>query len=199
MGLKRTTAATVQPVTLAELKEQVGQGGDLDDRLLERLIKAATAATENYTGRAWCTQTWTLKLARFPSWTIRLPRPPVQSANFQIDYLDSDGNSQTLDAANYRLTDNCEPAVVTPSYSNTWPTTRVVSEAVTVVYQAGYGGRDDVPEDARHAILLLAADLYANREANISGTTIATVPMGIQWMLGALKVAAFPGYFGLVD
>lgn len=37
---------------------------------------------------------------------------------------------------------------------------------------------DDVPEDLREAVRLLAAHLYENREASLVGVTASTIPFG---------------------
>ena len=42
---------------------------------------------------------------------------------------------------------------------------------------------DGAPEDLEHAVYLLAADWYENREATITGTIIAPLPFGVREIL----------------
>ncbi|MBL4839392.1 MAG: hypothetical protein JKY47_01010 [Thalassospira sp.] len=119
-------------------------------------------------GRALITQTWQMKLPRFPqrSCAIRLPLPPLQTVS-AIEYIDDDGDEITLDSGLYQVVNRGKyPSHIVPAYSQTWPSTRDVPDAVTVTFVAGYGNAaDDVPAAIRNAGLLLIGDLYEHREA----------------------------------
>ena len=52
------------------------------------------------------------------------------------------------------------PARLAHAYGASWPSIRRQGDAVSVEFTAGYGGFNDVPEDVRAAVLLLAAGLY---------------------------------------
>lgn len=50
---------------------------------------------------------------------------------------------------------------------------------------------DGPPADLEHAILMLAADWYENREATIAGTIIAQVPIGVADILAEHRRYSF--------
>jgi len=197
MGLTRTTAPGKLAVTLDEARKQVEVVGGHHDAHLTRLIKAATAQAEKYTGRAFISQVWQLTLDAFPDYAIRLPRPPAISVD-SITYVDADGDTQTLDSSTYRADLTRSPAEITTAYGETWPSTRPVSAAVTVTYTAGYGTNwASVPEEARQAIVLLVAEWFAHREPNVEGAQPKPLPLSATWLLDSLKVGAIAGFYGM--
>ncbi len=156
-SLKRTTAPVIQPVLISEARDHLADDEAVTDEQLDRWIKGATERVEKDTRRSLITQTWTHKMRSFPHWTdhIELKKPPLQSVT-SITYIDEDGNSQTWASSNYEVDTNREPGVVWLGYDKSFPSTRDIQNAVSVVYVAGYGAtRSTIPETAKHAILLL--------------------------------------------
>lgn len=93
---------------------------------------------------------------------ITLPRATVQSVT-SITYLNSNGQTITLDSSLYRVIPGA-PGQIEPSYGQIWPTTYPVSGAVTIQFVAGYGSAEsNVPRNVCQAILLMVASLYENR------------------------------------
>jgi len=185
MAWKVTTDPLAEPVTLAEAKEHLNFDSDSANATISAMIGAARRKVEELEWRSLITQTVTLKLDAFPaaSAAVYLPRPPLQSIT-SIQYVDADGETQTLAAADYDVDVTSEPGRVKPSYGNTWPVTRSQMNAVTIVYAAGYGGdRADVPGDTRAAIKMLVAHLWANREATTTGVVATAIPMGVEFLL----------------
>ena len=110
---------------------------------------------QNYLSQAFVTQTIT---EVFDSWmnapdaqVINLTINPVQSIT-SISYIDSDGNTQTLSASDYALNNYAKRAKITPAYGITWPSTRLIANPISVVYTAGYGDAEDVPDDIKLAL-----------------------------------------------
>ena len=169
MAHRLITPASFDPVSLEELKQQCRVDHDDEDTLIARLGAVATRHVEARTRRALLTQTWRLTLDAFPCDTIYIPRPPLIAVS-SITYLDGAGDSQTLATADYRVDASRHPGRITPAYGEYWPTTLCTTNAVTITHTAGYGAAGDVPEDLRHAILLLAAHWHANRETVVVGT-----------------------------
>ena len=204
MGLKRTTSPATEPITLAEAKKHVEVAlavTDHDTHLSDMLIPAARERAETYTGRAWITQTWTLTLDRFPAWTIPLPRPPLVSVT-SITYVDGDGDTQTLSSSLYRVSTNTgggAPGRITPAYGEVWPTIRNLTDAVTIVYVAGYGAASSVPRAAKQAILLTVGNWFANREPVVVGVSASEVPQNAKWLLDSLRAGKVPGCYGLAS
>lgn len=121
------------------------------DSEIASLITDARRAAEDELNRALITQTWELTLDRFPCATdhnprraIILPCPPLQSVT-HIKYIDTDGATQTITAAEYKVDTVTEPARIVPAYGYSWPTTRNEINAVTVRYVCGYGAASTVP------------------------------------------------------
>jgi hypothetical protein len=182
-GLTLYAAAAEEPVTAAEVKAQARIDLTDDDAMITTyLIPAARDYAETFLGRKLVTQTWDLTLDYFPSsanpiyfdWgvsyandtaTILLPNPPVSTIT-SITYTDTDGATQTLSASGYTLDTKSLVARLGPSYGNSWPSTYAVMNAVTVRFVCGYGAAAAVPPAIRQAILILAADMYQNRETD---------------------------------
>lgn len=198
MGLKRTVDPTVMATTLKRAKKQVEllETEDAHDAHLTALIGAATEHVEQYTRRALITQTWRLTLDRFPC-EIVLPRPPVQSVS-SITYVDDDGATQTLSSSLYQTCLESSPARIVPAYNEVWPTVRNIPEAVQVTYVAGYGAAaTDIPEQFQQIILLLVGHWFEHREAIVSGTSAAEVPLGAIHLMDRLQVGTRLGTTGV--
>ena len=157
-------------VSLAEAKAQLNMGEDdpgTDDALISGYILAATANLDGpaggWLGRAIGAQELEMTLDGFPAWApVRLPFPPIIEM-VSVKYDDTSGAEQTVDPARYRLT----PAGLSLVAGAYWPTSAAVWGAVRVRYRAGYAP-GKVPAQIKQAILLLMADLYANREARLN-------------------------------
>ena len=163
MPVVRVTAPSVEPLDLAEVKLQRRVSGTDDDVELSRLISGARQYAENYTGRSFITQTWDLFLDKFES-KIEIPMPRLQSVT-TVKYTDTDGNQQTLSSSLYTVNTNAEPGYIIPAYNESWPDIRDVPDAVEIRYIAGYGDAStDVPEDLRHALLLMIGEWNENTE-----------------------------------
>lgn len=164
------TPPQAEPISLAEAKWQAQIKHDDDDEWLETLaIPSARERAEHATWRQLITGTFALRLAGFPcERVLELPRPPLQRVT-SITYLDHAGATQTFAAANYRVSAPAGPrarrgriALVTGA---SWPTTADEIDAVTVLFEAGYGATGAaVPSQLKMAILRDVAGLYEQRE-----------------------------------
>lgn len=185
MGLRVKTAPANDAVELAEAMDHLG-AFDESEQQVRALIGAAQTRVETYLGRALITQTLVFTLDCFP-WRIRLPRPPLQSVT-HIKYMDpSTSTLATVSSSDYRITTGDEPTRIEPTYGSSWPTPQPVTEAVEIEYVAGYG--DDyssVPEDIRHAILLLVGEWYEHREGMAARGQ--QIPHAVEWLLNGHRV-----------
>ncbi len=112
------------------------------------------------------TAIWKLYLDAFPA-QIRLPRPPVASIT-SIEYLDTDGNLQTLATTVYQSDLISEPPRIMLAEGQNWPSTQSGTyNVVTVTYVAGYTDAASVPAAFKTAIKMWAGDLYEHREARL--------------------------------
>lgn len=169
--LTRSTDPATEPITTAEAKRHLRVDFADDDTYIDSLIAAARQHVEEVTGRSLITQTWKLSLDGFED-VILLPRPPLVSVD-SVTYVDGDGDTQTLASSVYDVHANDLPPRITLAHNQSWPTTRVTANAVTVTYQTGYGAAGDVPESLKHAVKLLVGDMYANRQKTVVGTIVA--------------------------
>ena len=164
---KRTTEPTSNPIDLAYVKRHARIETTDEDDDIQSKINAAVRFVERQYSLAAITQTWTMTLDRFPAdGRIYLPVRPVQSIT-SLKYTDTDGDQQTWSGANYRLldADGLRP-YITYIYNGAWPSSvRTDLDSIEVVWSAGYGdSAADVPADFRHALAVLVATYFGNRE-----------------------------------
>ena len=158
---------------MKELKEhlRIVIGNTDEDDYLQTLIDAATEYVQQYTRRRLITQTWYYYLNDWPSGdTIKLPYGQLQSVT-AVKYTDSDGDESTFSSADYIVDTNKDPGGVVLGYGETWPTaTLYPSNPIEVEYVCGYGDDgSDIKAPIRHAIKLVASDIYENREPRFIG------------------------------
>jgi uncharacterized phiE125 gp8 family phage protein len=144
-GLKVLAPPTLEPVTLDDVRAQIGITDAADtasDAIITRRITEAREYAENYTHIAICKQTTEIRLDYFPGNTghnmIELPRPQVIDV-ISVKYIDNAGTEQTIDPADYVVDDYDDLATIRCAYNVTWPDTRDEKAAVRVQYTSGYG------------------------------------------------------------
>lgn len=193
MALRLITAPTVQPLTLAEVKEHCRVNHSYDDATLQLYLEAATAyvdGPEGFLGRALVTQTWELVLDEFPENEIKIPLPPLQSVT-SVTYDDASGIEQVVDSDDYTVDAVSEPGWVLPESSGAWPATFEGINAVRIRFVAGYAPTEDSPPDLRAnvpfsikaAILLTIGSLYEHRETVVVGGVVTQLPWGAEQLL----------------
>jgi len=135
----RSSAPSVDPIHLTEVKNHLRVTSTADDTLISGLIRAAVLYCEDWTGRALVAQTFKSYLDDIPA-TIELPYSPVASVD-SIVYVDSTGSTQTIATTVYTVDTDSEPARVYESYGQVWPTPRGDEKSVTVQWKAGYAAQ----------------------------------------------------------
>ena len=187
--LTRTEAPSIVPVGLDVVKAHLRVGHAEEDSLIQRLLNAAVAAIDGKDGIGYClmTQTWALTLDEFPDDCIQIPLVPLRDVT-SIAYLDVDGASQTMDAADYSVIAGASPALIETAFGGSWPGTRDQRGAVTVTFRAGHAAPADVPADLVNAVLSLVAHWYDHRETIMEGARLAEVPMLTQATLERYRV-----------
>jgi len=155
--------------TLEELKAHLNLTGDSEDGNLTRYLKAAHRNVENHSGRSLLTQTWQLVLPGWPcDSAIRIGRPKLQSIT-SIKYRDTAEVERTLSADDYVVHIFDNDALVGLKYSLAWPSVTLSPyHAVTIEFVAGWTD-EEVPEDAKNAVLLQAGHYYLHREDVLVG------------------------------
>lgn len=211
--LVQTTEPADEPVTLPEAKAHLRVTFDRDDLLIGSQISAAREWVEGEVNRALVTRSYDLSFDAFyplsnpfPGyglglWTaqlaperpflpisgeIRPPKPPLIAVD-SIRYLDPDGIPTVLDPSRYKvLAGGRLPGTICPAYGLSWPASRVEIGSVVISYRAGYGSPQDVPRALKAAILLMAGNLYRNREATTDVAQVE-VPFAVRSLLSKYR------------
>lgn len=162
------THATSEPITREEAKAQCQVTHDAEDVWFDSLITTARRHVEQITNRTMLTTVRRVTLDGFPC-IIRLWKPPIISVT-SITYIDTAGGTQTLSSSDYITSLISVPGRITPAYGLTWPSTQSRMDAVNVNYTAGYASAALVPQDLKHAMLLLVKHWWEHREAAATGS-----------------------------
>lgn len=156
MLLRRTVAATVWPITVAEAKEQIRQDVDADNVLIGALIPVAVQAVGEMAGRVLAAETWEMSVASVTG-DLVLPKRPVNAVT-GISYYDTQGAEQTATVSDFYLFKDGDKAYLRPK-SGGWPAMQVRDDALTVTFTCG----GNAPDELIWAARLYIGMLYDNR------------------------------------
>jgi uncharacterized phiE125 gp8 family phage protein len=181
VGLALITPAAVDPVGVAEMREQLRIDTTAEDPYLKTVVQRAEAyLTERagWSGIACLTSTWDYRLDGFPCGgtpreaAIRLPLRPVQSVTY-LRYVDGEGVEQELvQGVDYRVVLDEDPALLVMMPGHVWPMagypwSGYQVNTVTVRFVAGWPQPELISPNVRNAIVLLAAHFYTNRDTSL--------------------------------
>lgn len=170
------------PVSTSAMRDHLRFKSNIEDTLIDSMLKASTEKCEIYTRRSFKNTVWELSLRGFSSREIRLKKSPLISVD-SITYKDVNGVSQTFPVASYQVQIKTEPGIVALLSTTEWPDTedgRI--DAVQITFTSGYGTLDgDTPEGLRSAIKIYAAHLFENRDMTTTAPGFAqTIPFPIE-------------------
>ena len=162
-----------EPITKAEAKEHMNieTAFTEDDDYIDALIVVARKQAEQWTRRKFITETITGYLTTWPrSDSICLPYGQLQSVA-SVKYTDTAGAQSTFSSANYTV-ETTEPGRIVLNYGEQWPTVTLgPSNPIEIIWDCGYGAAGaNVDDLIIHALKIMVADLYENREDIIVGT-----------------------------
>ena len=182
--LKRVTPAAISPVSVDEVKVDQRIDHDEEDLQLQALIDAATAHAVGVVGKCLINEVWSISVRCVPrSGRVHLPKTPVQAIE-SVAYYDHDNQIQSLLIADFYLYGDEDWSYIEP-ISGVWPVLYERLDALTVTFKTGFGDTpESVPANIRQAVRLMTGHWYANREAVVIGTITATLPMGVDLLLG---------------
>ena len=189
MALICLTAPVVEPVDLKQAKLFLRVEHDVDDGLIEGMIKSARQAIEAFTARSLLRQEWrfTLNAGYAAAQSdqhylscgynsggkgIELPRSPFLELLCEPKIIDDYG---TRPIRNYRL----DPAGRLANMHFGPEVAQVLSgkSSLQIDFAAGYGTRpSEVPDPIKHALLMIVTQLYDNRSGANDNTSLS-VPM----------------------
>lgn len=173
-------------LTLPEVRAHLRVDHTEEDPLIEGLIAAAVSHLDGWQGvlgRCILTQTWASRFSALRD--QRLPFPDVQSA--VVSYLDSNGAAQTVDPTNYRVRTISGAGLLT--FADSFQAPAVLSGRDDAVTVTAVYGRDDLPAPLRVAALMLIGHWYQHREAVVTGTITAEVPLAVGALIAPYRVA----------
>lgn len=181
-GLSVSVQPTEEPVSIAEANEHCRIVLTDENAWISNAITAARRLCETFLKRCFVTTTLRLTLDEMPAWEFYLPRPKLIAVT-SVKYRDLSNVQQTISAADYTVDAYTEPGRITPAYGLTWPIGITHTNAVEVIYTAGYGAASAVPASIKHAILLTVGYWNENREA--VGQSMSELPMAAKSLLRA--------------
>jgi uncharacterized phiE125 gp8 family phage protein len=186
-GSVLVTAPATEPVTASELRAHLRTDATaLPDAEANALITDARTEIENMTAVAFIAQSWRMAIDRWPAggeawWdgvremsitelynsntmqSLTLPRWPLASITSVTTY-DEASNSTSVTVANVFDIDTYRtPGRMTLKRGQTWPIALRSSNAIEIVYVAGYANAAAVPSPMKRAVRQLAAFLYSHR------------------------------------
>lgn len=205
MTTKVVAAATSHPVTLAEMRAHLMNPPDEQDAAITAMIGAATIYLETAYKRAFCPQTHDCYLDEWPRCgTIHLPFGRTQSIS-AFTWTD-DGNTERTwtVSGDYLMSGSVrmasidlvsEPARIVLAPSASWPSDSLRSaNGVRVRGVFGYESAAAVRDPIKHAIKLLVADLFANRENTLvsdrASINITALPFAVKALMSPYEVFA---------
>lgn len=168
------TAPTLEPITVEDLMLHIKDDSEtgIEADYLAGIVTSAREHVEDITRRALLTQTWDFYLNGWPLANyIKLPLGNLASVT-SVSWKDDDGTETTLTVTTDYLAemngDQCGKIVL--PYGESWPSgTLYPSKPIKVRFICGWTTRALVPYKIKAAILMIAADLYSNRESQMLG------------------------------
>jgi uncharacterized phiE125 gp8 family phage protein len=154
--IKLKTAPATDVAVALDVRTFLRMSSSAADATLLELAQAARQYAEDFTRRAFITQTWQKALDyKDVKDAIWLPRPPLRSIVSITTYNDI-GAATVQDAASYTMDTFSEPGWVELLTGYTWGYIRELN-GMLIEYTAGYGAASAVPLPIKRAIIELAA------------------------------------------
>lgn len=185
----------IEPVTLSECKQHLGEVWDDNDDLITALITAARERAEEYTNRSLVDKTIELSLDGMPvTMYVKLPRGPLKEV-VSVKYQDKDDAWQDVD--DYTVDDRSEPARI---YFSGHPALKDGKNTLRITYKTGYGDitsgeevirKNPLPNSIKQAILMSVRTMYDFRDDLVKGTTVARVSQNSEYLLEPYRIFEF--------
>ncbi len=174
---------TCEPIDLALAKKNVRFGSTSEDALIQGWIVAARQYFEQATSQQVISAVWEYGLDSAPCGTvIELPHPPLLEV-LGVRYLDDSG-APDWDRVNYRVVAagvGSPPTVTDPFAARgrielapgaSWRTVTTQSNAIVILYRAGYGTSvDEIPELVKAVLYDLVRHFHRRSNEDLPMTT----------------------------
>ncbi|MEZ5818327.1 MAG: head-tail connector protein [Hyphomicrobiaceae bacterium] len=188
MSLVMTSGPALEPVSLAEAKAHLRVDGPAEDALIQSLVVTSRLHIEAALGLALITQSWSYFLDRWPkAGRLVLPLRPVAAVS-HIRLWNDEGMSEALDPSQFLLDGHGMPPRLVALSGLADPAPARVANGIEIGFTAGFGASPgDVPATIRHALLLLVAHWYENREPVQIGVGVNAVPAMVSDLLAPYR------------
>lgn len=167
MTIETLTPTGGEPLSLADAKAFARIGGNHDDSLISQLIAAARARIEQMTGLALMARSLRLALREWPLGVLdkgglSLPQRPAISL---IAVRLTDGETEEDVTTCFELETGIAPRLtLAPGQGWVWP--RSIHQWIEIDWQAGFASAEAVPDDLVHALKIVVAHEFENRDAS---------------------------------
>lgn len=184
MTTRQLTAPTYEPITLAQARmaARVDSDDTTEDALFTGIIiPGVRQDCEQLLGRSIMSQTWRRTLDAFDREEIKLAWPNLLSVE-SVQYRDTAGAWQTLDASYYEVDTASVPGVVRRALNMSWPLTYPFAGSVRINYTAGYASGNEaaqqaaVPASIKRWMLARIVTAFEHRLELLAGATVASLP-----------------------
>jgi uncharacterized phiE125 gp8 family phage protein len=181
----RTAAPAAALLSVEDAKAHLHVDTIDEDDYIAALVAAATSYLDGYSGvlgRALGEQTWEQSFDSFPAdRCLRLPLGKLIAVE-GVAYFDAANAAQSFTGF-HEATDAIGPMIILED-GQSWPSTYARPDAVTVTWTCGFA---EVPVAIIHAVKLLIGHWYANREAVVTGTITAQVPIAVGTLIAPFR------------
>ena len=200
-GHEVTTPPAGQIITTAEARIHLrlpSFGADTDteeDSYIDGLVGVAGNAIETMLRRPVRPQTRVLRYDDFPNAyhypasgynQIVLDQTPIREV-VSVSYTDENEVEQTLDANKYTVigaASAIKQDVIIRLKDNevVWPYT-AYGTPVKITVDCGFADIETIPLELKHAVKILVADWYMNRQSNLTGTISVSLERSVSYLL----------------
>ena len=194
MLVEQTTVPTLAlPITEFKDHLRMGTGFSDDavqDDVLESYLRSAMAAIEARTGKVLIVREFLWSLTAWRALAAQaFPVAPVGAISV-FRMLDRTGAVTVIDAGRYALQkDDHRPRLM--AVGSSLPSIPIGGSA-EVIFEAGFGAAwGDLPADMAHAVLMLAAHFYENRD--VAGTGGEAMPYGVTSLIERYRTVRILG------
>lgn len=168
----------------ADLKAHLRVDGMEDDALIEVLRDAGLDLVEKYCSMPLSPRTglvWRAAPGCFqPGCSVRLGLHPLIAIE-SIESVDSSGATVVAEGSDFSFGPHDR---LYPKPGKIWPDS---SGGATIVFSAGIASAS-VPAGLVHAVRLMAANLYENREGLLDGSVTGEIPPGVIWHCARYRI-----------
>ena len=185
MSLTLNSPPASEPLSLDDMKAHLRLTTSDDDNSVSQLLVAARHALEARAGLAFMTQAWTFRLDRNRvehMGDVLLPISPIKSID-AVRVVMSDGQAVDVSDDQYSVQAGTIGRV---KFNTALPVNTQPLSSIEIDFTAGHDTINLIPAELRHAIRLLAAHFYENRES-ASEARVFSIPRAIDALIAPYR------------